>query len=84
MREEIDFFAEYLEPTLGVAWQCHIAYLIKKTPLATAFGDACLDTAGGFSVELRFWWHLTFPPKIVRRTLKYLKDNRDKNLICIN
>ena len=81
MRGEIDFFAENLESTSGVAWECPIAYLIKKTPLATAFGDACLDAAGGFSVELRFWWHLTLPPEIVRRTLKYLKDNRDKNLI---
>ena len=28
MREEIDFFAEYLEPASGVAWEFPIAYLI--------------------------------------------------------
>ena len=78
MREEIDFFGEYLEPTSGVAWECPITYLIKKTPLATTFGDACLDTAGCFSVEF------TFPPKSVRQALKYLNDNRGKNLISIN
>ena len=56
----------------------------KKTPLATAFVDGCLDAEGGFSVELGFWWHDTFPLKIVWQRLTYLKDNRDNNLMSIN
>ena len=56
----------------------------KKTPFATAFGDACLDAAGGFSFELKFWWHLQFPIAVVQCTLKYLKDNSNKDLISIN
>ena len=76
--------AKYLEPDSGVSWDSLITYLIKNTPLATAFGDACLDAAGGFSVELRFWWHIAFPTEISRCTPRYLQDNKDKNLISIN
>ena len=47
------FFKEILEPTSSVVWDAPIAYLIKKTPFATAFGDARLDAAGGFSLELK-------------------------------
>ena len=84
MKEELGFFKDILEPTSSVAWEAPIAYLIKKTPFATAFGDACLDAAGGFSVELKFWWHLQFPIAVVQHTLKYLKDNSNINLISIN
>ena len=35
-------------------------------------------------MELRFWWHIAFPTEIVRRTMRYLQDNKDKNLISIN
>ena len=58
MKGELDFFKEILEPTSSVVWEAPIAYLIKKTPFAIAFGDACLDAAGGLSLELNFWWHL--------------------------
>ena len=84
MKEELDFFKEILEATSSVVWEAPIAYLIKKTPFATAFGDACLDAAGGFSFELKFWWHLQFPIAVVQRTLKYLKDNSNTDLISIN
>ena len=84
MREELEFFRKTLEPTSGVIWEAPLAYLIKKTPFATAYGDACLDAAGGFCVELKFWWHLKFPDSVVRCTLKYLKDNSNQNLISIN
>ena len=85
MREEIELFKKMLEPTSSVAWEAPIAYLIKKTPFAIAYGDACLDAAGGFSVDLlKFWWHLEFPEAVIRHTLKYLKDNTNKNLISIN
>ena len=73
-----------LEPTSGVIWEAPIAHLIKKTPFATAYGDACLDASGGFSVDLKFWWHLKFPDSVVRCTLKYLKDNSNQNLISIS
>ena len=54
MREELEFFRKTLEPSSGVIWEAPIAHLIKKTPFATAYGDACLDAAGDFSIELNF------------------------------
>ena len=55
MKEELEFFKEILEPTSSVFWKAPIAYLIKKISFAIAFGDACLDAAGGFSLELNSW-----------------------------
>ena len=84
MREEVDFFAKYLKPGSGVTWESPIAFLIKKMPFALNFGDSCLDAAGGFSIKLRFWWHIVFPPEILHRTLKYLSNNNDGKLTSIN
>ena len=84
MKEEIAFFQKFLEPDSGIIWQAPIAHLIKKTPTATAYGHASLDGAGGFSTELKFWWHLQFPEAVRRLTLLHLSDNRDSNLISIN
>ena len=43
MREEIDFFEQQLKPNSGVEWEAPIAFLIKRMPYASTFGDACLD-----------------------------------------
>ena len=84
MREEIDFFEEALKRHSGITWESPIAFLIKRTPFATTFGDACLDAGGGYSMKMKFWWHIRFPDQIIRRTLRYLSNNSDKNLISIN
>ena len=54
MREELNFVEEFLAPDSGVEWEAPIAYLIKRTPFATAFGDTCLHSAGGYSIDLKF------------------------------
>ena len=61
-----------------------IAFLIERTPFASSYGDACLDAAGGYSIGLKFWWHINFPFEVVFRTLKYLPDNKNRRLISIN
>ena len=53
-------------------------------PYATALGDACLYGGGGFSIKLRFWWHLEWPQKIHQKTKAYLKDDSAKDFISIN
>ena len=75
MREELGFFEEFLAPDSGGA---SIAYLIKRTPFATTFGDACLHSAGGYSINLEFVWWLKFPDSVMKRILLHLKDNRDR------
>merc|ERR1712086_1116135 len=84
MREEIEFFARYLKPDSGVKWEAPIAYLIDRTPFASTFGDACLESGGGYSSKLKLWYFVSFPKDVVLRTLKHLKNNKDKNLISIN
>jgi hypothetical protein len=69
MREELDFFEESLASNSGVELEFTIAYLIKKTPFATAYGVACLDSAGGYSFGLKFVWWLKFTDAVVKCTL---------------
>ena len=53
-------------------------------PYALAWGDACLYGGGGFSLKLRFWWHLQWPHKVQRKTKLYLKDDSNKDFVSIN
>ena len=84
LRADIEFFRWALKADSGVQWWSPLAHLVLRTPIGIPYGDACLTGCGGFCRELKFWWHLTFPDEIIRRTLIYLKDDRDGNLISIN
>ena len=84
MRAEIEFFREQLRPDSGTLWSTPLALIVPRTPMATAFGDACLHGAGGYSISLQFWWHLDFPDEVKQRTLLHVKDNSDDQLISIN
>ncbi len=62
-----------------------LAYLIPRDPSGKACGDSCLYAAGGWSVDMRFWWYIKWPDEIVNHTLKYITSNPDKGkLISIN
>ena len=50
-----------------------ISHLIPRIPEFTAFGDACLEGAGGYSAELQFWFYIEWPEDIKKRTLKHFK-----------
>ena len=84
MRQEIEFFRQRLGPDSDVNWHAPIAHLIKRMPLGKFYGDVCLDGAGGYSIELRVWWHLAFPDEVVQRTLLYLPNDAGERLISIN
>jgi hypothetical protein len=84
MRQEIEFFRDKLQPGSNIIWETPIAHVIPRTPSATAFGDSCLEGAGGYSIELGFWWHIDFPEEIKRRTLLVKTDNVNGTLISIN
>jgi hypothetical protein len=55
-----------------------------RTPTASIIGDSSLLACGGYSIKLKFWWHLSFLKEIVEMTLLHLKDNKDKRFISIN
>ena len=84
MRQEIEFFREQLRPESDILWETPIAHLIPRTPSATSFGDSSLEGAGGYSVDLGFWWHIDFPHEVKQRTLLFKSDNKDGRLISIN
>jgi hypothetical protein len=64
MRQEIEFFREKLLPTSDICRESPIAHVIPRMPTFTAFGDSCLEGAGGYSLSLGFWWHLPFPEEV--------------------
>lgn len=84
MRAELEFFRGALASKSDVMWETPIAHLIKRNPFAVTVGDSCLEGAGGYSTGLGFWWHLSFPPEVVARTLIHKTDNSDGDLISIN
>ena len=61
-----------------------IADLVDQKPFASTFGDVCLESGGDNSIKLKLWYFVSFPKDVVLRTLKHLKNNKDKNLISIN
>jgi hypothetical protein len=69
---------------LGIGWETPIAHLILCMPFATTVGNSSLEGAGGFSIALRFWWHLMFPNEVVQSGLCFKLDNADGMLISIN
>ena len=74
MRQELDFIRQALEPDSGIEFRTPIALLIPRMPFAKIFGDSSLGACGGYSIDLRFWWHLQFPDQIRRRTLIHKKN----------
>ena len=84
MLAEIAFFREALPDNSGVEWETPIALIIPRTPVAVQYGDSCLEGCGGYSLKLRFWWHLEFPIEVVLRTLIHKRNNDDGKLISIN
>ncbi len=84
MRHELEFFCDKLKPDLGINWGTPIAHLIPRTSFATMIGNSSLTGAGGFLIALGFWWHITFPDKVIQCTLHFKSDNVDGTLILIN
>jgi hypothetical protein len=81
---EIEFFYKKLMPDSGIKREMPIAHLIPQTPFATTIKDSLLEGAGGFSVTLRFWWHICFPDEVVQRTLQFRSINNDSMLMLTN
>ena len=88
MREELDFLNQVLDDTSKFPLSTPVAHLAQRIPDCQTFGDACLDAAGGFSNDLKFWWHLQFPLCIRKLTLWHfqilVKEKRGHELITIN
>ena len=84
MRAEIDFIRQALREDSGISFEVPIAFIIPRTPSASLFGDSSLRACGGYSTELRVWWYIPFPDKIIHRTLLHMRNNENETFISIN
>lgn len=84
LMDELNILRAWLHPASGVLWQSPLAFIIKKTAYATSAGDSCCFGGGGFSLGFNFWWHLTWPKKVLKRTKLYVENNKKGRLISIN
>jgi hypothetical protein len=84
MWDKLNFISHTLSPDSEIQFKTPIAHLILRIPTASIVGDSSLTTCGGYSVTLKFWWHLSFPETIVVKMLLHLKDNSNKSFISIN
>ena len=51
-------------------WEATIAQLIHREADYHSLGDTSLHAAGGFSLDLGFWWYISWHNEIQSRTLK--------------
>lgn len=84
MRKEIEFLRYALNPESQIKWSTPIAHIIERDPTVECASDACLDSGGGYSTDLRFIWYLKWPMDILMRTKKFLKNDNDGNFVSIN
>jgi hypothetical protein len=84
MQDELTFLSQALPPDSGIKFETPIAHLIPRTPAASIIDDNSLLACGGYSITLKFWWHLSFPKEVIERTLLHLKNNSDETFISIN
>jgi hypothetical protein len=84
MRSKLIFLSDALTPNLGINFETPTAHLIPRVPTASIIGNSSLVACKGYSITLKFWWHLTLPKEIVECTLLHLKNNTNKRFISIN
>jgi hypothetical protein len=84
MQDELNFFSKALSADSGIKFGTSIAHLIPRISTALIIGDISLLACGVYSITLKFWWHLSFPKEVVKRTCLHLKNNSVKSFISIN
>ena len=84
LTEEIEVMWSGLCPTLGISRELPMGLFFPRTPFAKSVGDSSCEGGGGFSIKLRFWWHLLWPEKVYKRMKVFAKNNKKGRLISIN
>jgi hypothetical protein len=80
----VEFHSKCIKTKSGSIFETPIAHLIPRIPTAAIIGDSSLLACGRYSISLGFWWHLSFPDKVVKKTLLHLKDSSDEAFILID
>ena len=61
-----------------------IGHMIKREPSAIGYSDSSLHAAGGYSLDMGFWWYIEWPPEVQSHTLRFVKNDKHNTLISIN
>ena len=80
MRSEINIFKKILSKPDKYNLSTIIAHVVSREPNFITYGDTCFEAAGDFSKDIKFWWHVEWPPSIKFLTLKNLRVERRCNL----
>ena len=79
MKKEIQFILKVLEND-KISKKRPISHLVSRDKDGEGWSDSSLKAAGGFSIDMKFWWFLEWPEEIVRYTFIYVKIIRQVNL----
>ena len=74
MRENLKLLLHIFRNPQKYSIEMPITHYVNRTPDFQAFGDACLNGAGGYSDELGFWFFIPWPEEIKNRTLNMVKS----------
>ena len=83
MKEELQIIRYALESN-EIKKSTPIAHLLPDHYDSIAYGDSSLDAAGGWSIDMQFWWYLEWPDEIKQRTVRYIRDDSSGKLVTIN
>lgn len=72
MKQDLHLLREYLSKDFQY-WEVPISHLVPRIPDFQSHGDACLNSGGGWSSSLKFWWYYAWPKEVREKTLKYWK-----------
>ena len=75
IRQEIEFFCDKLHPLSDFWWEAPIAHIIQQMPTTPSYGNSSLTGMGGYSLTLKYWWHMSVPEEVQQQTLLHKKDN---------
>ena len=67
-----------------ITFERPIGHFVDRVPSGKARGDSSLKAAGGFSIDMGFWWYIEWPASVRERTLLYIRERGDTRLISIN
>ena len=85
LRAELDLLIHIItDPT--IRWSSPIAHLIPRTPDYQVWGDSSLDAAGGYSTDMGFYWHHSWPDSIRTKSVRFFKRKAkfDGEIVSIN
>jgi hypothetical protein len=83
LREEICLLVSTMK-SRDVRFSTPIGHLVRREPSSRAWSDSCLYAAGGYSVDMGFWWYIKWPDEVRMRTLTFVRSNEHGQLVSIN